>query len=208
MLSQSPEVQRFDLSCLKIILTAGSILSPTIRMEAMERIPSLRYIREAYSLTECGIVTLTYPREKKTSVPGGMKPIDLPDDHIMPVGLPNMYTQIKIINRQTSDLVQGPDEHGEICIKSPQCFQGYLDQSEGGGQIFDNDGFFHTGDLGYYDSQGVVYFIENMASLIHFWMYEVSPSILESRLLSSNNIVDAAVIGIPDKENGQVLYYN
>ena len=39
---------------------------------------------------------------------------------------------------------------------------------------------------------------------IHFWMYEVAPSILESRLLGSNNIVDAAVVGIPDKENGQV----
>ena len=50
MLSQSPEVGRFDLSCLKVILSAGSILSPTIRMEAMERVPSLRYIREAYGL--------------------------------------------------------------------------------------------------------------------------------------------------------------
>ena len=35
-------------------------------------------------------------------------------------------------------------------------------------------------------------------------MYEVAPSILESRLLGSNNILDAAVVGIPDKENGQV----
>jgi len=40
--------------------------------------------------------------------------------------------------------------------------------------------------------------------LIHFWMYEVAPSILESRLLGSNNILDAAVVAIPDKENGQV----
>ena len=35
-------------------------------------------------------------------------------------------------------------------------------------------------------------------------MYEVAPTILESRLLGSNNIVDAAVVGIPDKENGEV----
>ena len=49
-----------------------------------------------------------------------------------------------------------------------------------------------------------MYFIESIGNLIHFWMYEVSPSILESRLLGSNNIVDAAVVGIPDKENGQV----
>ena len=36
-------------------------------------------------------------------------------------------------------------------------------------QVFDSDGFFRTGDLGYYDSQGVVYFIEIIANLIHFW---------------------------------------
>ena len=38
-------------------------------------------------------------------------------------------------------------------------------------------------------------------------MYEVAPSILESRLLGSNNIVDAAVVGIPNKENGQVIFF-
>ena len=71
-------------------------------------------------------------------------------------------------------------------------------------QLLDNDGFFHTGDLGYYDNQGVIYFIEKIENLIHFWMYEVAPNILESRLLGSNNIVDAAVVGIPNRENGEV----
>ena len=46
--------------------------------------------------------------------------------------------------------------------------------------------------------------MECIDNLIQFWMYEVQPSILESRLLGSNNIVDAAVVGIPDQENGQV----
>ena len=151
MLSHSQEVTRFDLSGLKCILSAGSILSATIRMEAMDKIPSLRYIREAYCLNECGMVTLTYPREKKNSVPGGIKAIDLPDDHVMPVGLPNMYTQVKIINRQTGENVQGPDEQGEICIKSPQCFKGYLNTDHSA--TTDSEGFFHTGDLGYYDNQ-------------------------------------------------------
>ena len=99
--------------------------------------------------------------------------------------------------------VNGPDEQGEICVKSPQCFLGYLNQAEKNKevwyhkyyyivenfelesnisivlildkedfyhlQIFDHDGFFHTGDLGYYDCQGVVYFIECIANLINFW---------------------------------------
>ena len=68
----------------------------------------------------------------------------------MPVGLPNMYTQIKIKNRLADEPVQGPDEQGEICIKSPQCFKGYLNDDS---NILDSDGFFHTGDLGYYDAQ-------------------------------------------------------
>jgi acyl-coenzyme A synthetase/AMP-(fatty) acid ligase len=39
-----------------------------------------------------------------------------------------------------------------------------------------------------------------ISNLISFWMYEVSPSVLESRLLSHYSVVDAAVVGIPDKE--------
>ena len=46
MLSQSPEVSRFDLSCLKILVTGGGLLSATIRMEVMERIPTIKYVRE------------------------------------------------------------------------------------------------------------------------------------------------------------------
>ena len=129
MLSQSPDVSRYDLSCLKIILTGGSLLSATIRMELMERIPTVKYVREAYGLNECGLVCLTYPREKKNSV-SASKVVDLPDDHVMPVGLPNMYTQIKIINRQTGQPVNGHDEQGEICVKSPQSFLGYLNHDQ------------------------------------------------------------------------------
>ena len=44
--------------------------------------------------------------------------------------------------------------------------------------------------------------------MIHFWMYEVAPNILEARLLGSMNIIDAAVVGIPHKENGEVSCYN
>ena len=70
MLSQSPDVSRYDLSCLKILITGGGLLSATIRLEVMERLPTLKYVREAYGLNECGLVILTYPREKKNSVSG------------------------------------------------------------------------------------------------------------------------------------------
>eukprot|EP00094_Tigriopus_californicus_P002372 TCALIF_02290-PA protein Name:"Similar to 4cl2 Probable 4-coumarate--CoA ligase 2 (Dictyostelium discoideum)" AED:0.08 eAED:0.08 QI:10/0.81/0.83/0.91/0.90/0.83/12/272/929 len=201
LLSQSKSITKYDMSCLKSITTSGGVLSSTIRIELLERFPNVKYVREAYGLNECGLVTLTYPREKKNSVTTA-KALETPNDHVMPVGLPNMYTQIKIISRQSNENVGGHDEQGEICIKSPQTFVGYL--NEDNKHLLDAEGFFHTGDLGYYDSQGVIYYVEKIENLIHFWMYEVAPNILESRLLGSSNIVDAAVVGIPNKENGEV----
>ena len=91
---------RFDMTCLRMLITGGSRLSSSIRMDVMEKIPTIRYVREGYGLNECGIVCLTYPREKKNSVTAA-KLADAADDHELPVGLPNMYTQIKIVNRQT-----------------------------------------------------------------------------------------------------------
>ena len=109
---QSPDVSRFDLSFLRVLITGGSHLSANVRMEVMERIPSLRYIREGYGLNECGIVCISYPREKKISVAATQLGSDLPDDHVLPVGLPNMFSQIKIINRQTGKYV---NSIGALC---------------------------------------------------------------------------------------------
>lgn len=50
---------------------------------------------------------------------------------------------------------------------------------------------------------GNIYLVQ-ISCLISFWMYEIAPSVLECRLLSHTSVVDAAVVAIPDKENGQI----
>jgi len=195
MLSQSSTVELYDISHLKVVITGGSILGPTISKELMERLPNLRFIREAYGLKEAGFLTYTYPRLEK----GGS--VRVPDDHLMPVGFPNMWTSFKVVDRQSGQPVTGPDMQGELCVKTCQLLPSYLGQDE---SVTDSEGYFHTGDLGYYDKDGVIHFVEQISSLISFWMYEISPSVLESRLLSHSSVVDAAVVSIPDKENGQI----
>merc|ERR1712013_71519 len=196
MLSQSATVEIFDLSHLKVLITGGSILGPTTSRELMERLPNLRFIRESYGLKETGMLTYTYPKFDKSA--GTPK---VPDDHLMPVGFPNMWTSFKVVDRQTGQPVTGPDLQGELCVKTCQLLPGYLGQEE---SILDSEGYFHTGDLGYYDNTGVIHFVEQISGLISFWMYEIAPSVLESRLLSHSAVVDAAVVAIPDKENGQI----
>merc|ERR1719228_982136 len=196
MLSLSSNVEMFDLSNLKVVITGGTILGPTISRELLERLPNMKFVRESYGMKETGLLTYTYPQFDKSSSTS-----KVPDDHIMPVGLPNMWTSFKVVDRQTGQPVSGPDLQGELCVKTCQLLPGYLGQEE---PLVDNEGYFHTGDLGYYDSNGVIYFVEQISSLISFWMYEIAPSVLESRLLSHASVVDAAVIAIPDKENGQI----
>jgi len=195
MMSQSSQLDILDLSSLKVIITGGSILGPTISRELQERLPSIKFIRESYGLKEAGLLTYNYPKFDKSG------PNTVPDDHLMPLGLPNMWTSFKIIDRITGQPVSGPDLQGEICIKTCQMSPGYLTQT---GDILDNEGYFHTGDLGYYDKDGVIHFVEHISNMISFWMYEISPSVLESRLLSHSSVADAAVVSVPDKENGQL----
>ena len=64
---------------------------------------------KTFNINYLVIIKLTY-REKKNSVSAAMASLELPDDHVMPVGLPNMYTHIKIRSRQCDENVEGPGE--------------------------------------------------------------------------------------------------
>ena len=90
VMSQSSQMEIYDMSSLKVIITGGSILGPTISRDLMEKLPSLKFIRESYGLKEAGLLTYNYPKFDKSG------PNSVPDDHLMPVGLPNMWTSFKV----------------------------------------------------------------------------------------------------------------
>ena len=152
MLSQSSQLEVHDLSQLRVIVTGGAILGPTISRDLQEKLPSIRFIRESYGLKETGLLTYNYPKYDKSGS-------SVPDDHLMPVGLPNMWTSFKIIDRITASPVAGPDMQGELCVKTPQLSSGYLGHPQ---SLLDNEGYFHTGDLGYYDRDGIIHFVEQV----------------------------------------------
>ena len=73
-----------------------------------------------------------------------------------------LYYIIQVVDRQTGQPVTGPDLQGELCVKTCQLLPGYLGQEE---SILDSEGYFHTGDLGYYDNTGVIHFVEQVLEL-------------------------------------------
>jgi 4-coumarate--CoA ligase len=118
------------------------------------------------------------------------------------IGRPVPGTQIKIINSYGESLEA--NQVGEICVKSDQVTPGYLNNEDANLELFTVDGYLRTGDAGYFDEDGLFYVVLRYKDIIKVEEMSVSPFELESILLSHEAVEDAAVIGIPDEERGEV----
>ena len=81
---------------------------------------------------------------------------------------------------------------------------GYLNNPEATAATIDADGWLHTGDIGHLDEDGHLYVVDRLKELIKFKGFQVAPAELEGVLLSHPAVADAAVVGLPDEEAGEV----
>ena len=98
----------------------------------------------------------------------------------------------------------GCDEKGELCFRGPQVMKGYLNRPEATSSTIDSDGWLHTGDVGYADSEGNFFIVDRVKELIKYKGFQVAPAELEAVLLTHHAISEAAVIPKPDEEAGEV----
>ena len=91
---------------------------------------------------------------------------------------------------------------GELCLKGPQCFRGYVNASLDA-DAFDGDGWFHTGDLGFVDLEGFVHVTGRLKDVIIRNAENISALEVEEALYRHPDVVDAAVIGVPDHRTGE-----
>jgi acyl-CoA synthetase (AMP-forming)/AMP-acid ligase II len=98
----------------------------------------------------------------------------------------------------------GAGERGELWIRGPQVMAGYLGNPRATAGTIDADGWLKTGDLGYVDGEGNVFVVDRLKELIKVSAYGVAPAELEAVLLTHPNVADAAVVGRPDEERGEI----
>lgn len=90
-------------------------------------------------------------------------------------------------------------ETGELWIKGPNVFKGYLNNPEGTAASLTPDGYFKTGDVGHQDKDGNFYITDRVKELIKYKGFQVPPAELEGILTSHPKIADVAVIGVYDE---------
>ena len=117
-------------------------------------------------------------------------------------GKPLVDTIIEIRDRNDKALPIG--EIGQICAKGPQIMKGYWKKEEETQKAL-KGGWMHTGDAGYMDEEGYVYIQDRIKDMIVSGGENIYSTEVEAVLFDHPNVVDAAVIGVPDDQFGEVV---
>jgi acyl-CoA synthetase (AMP-forming)/AMP-acid ligase II len=185
-LAKHPLVDQFDLNSLDFVMSGAAPLSAELTEAAAQRLGCT--VLQGYGLTETSPVTHVSPRERNKP---GM------------VGVLTPSTEAKIVDLDSGEEVP-TGERGELCIRGPQNMKGYLDDPEATAAMIDEDGWLHTGDVATVDDEGYFAIVDRVKELIKYKGFQVAPAELEALLLGHPQITDAAVIGRPDEEAGEI----
>ena len=168
---------------LRIILGLGSA---PIRDRVIERF-GVEDVLECFGSTDAGVVTIT-PRGEPPR-PGSCGP-----------AVPGV--RLKVV--ADGGRVLPPREVGEIAVESPASMAGYFKDPQATAAAV-RDGWFYTGDLGYLDEDGWLYFVDRKRDVIRRGGENVSSVLVEKTLREHPQVTEAAVIGVPDPVLGQEI---
>lgn len=188
-LNKHPLATKADLSSLRRIICAAAPLSQDMVNELHEKRPHCT-AGQAYGMTE-------------TSPSVTINPISSCGTKAASSGIPVPNTMVKIHDGNTGKECDR-NETGEVCVKGPQVMLGYLNNKKATDEMLDSDGWLHTGDIGYLDNENHLFIVDRVKELIKFKGLQVPPAELEAILCSHDAVADAAVIGIPDDDAGEL----
>ncbi|KAL4717917.1 hypothetical protein ACJJTC_001335 [Scirpophaga incertulas] len=181
-LGKSPLVSKYDMSTVMGVLCGAAPLSSETINDALKRLPNCIGIFQGYGMTETAL-TATYDSDPEKSKPGSG-------------GYPLAGVKAKVVDIETRKRL-GNNESGEICLKGPQIMKGYMGNEAATREMFDEEGYLKTGDIGYYDKDGCFFVIDRLKELIKYKGFQVPPAEVESVLLEHPSISECAVVGNP-----------
>ena len=117
------------------------------------------------------------------------------------VGKPALHTEIRVVDEQGSDV--GTDVIGELWVRGPNVTPGYWERPKANQDSF-TDGWLHTGDAARVDADGYVYIVDRWKDMYISGGENVYPAEVEQVLFHHPNVLDVAVIGVPDERWGEV----
>lgn len=176
---QVSNVKKFNLSKLRLIFSTGSLFGETLKQHVGKVLPHVTAI-SFYGSTE-------------TTTSISMEVIHL--GHRNAVGHVLPGNQVKIVDQSGTALNNW--QKGEILVKRDEMFHGYYNSPEKTRESVDEDGWLHTGDIGYFDGTGCLYIVDRIKDIILYRNFWVVPGALEDKIAALEGIKEVVVVGIP-----------
>ena len=131
-----------------------------------------------------------------------MNPMNLKDFNGK-IGLPISSTEVVIQDDDWNDVALG--ERGEICIRGPQVMDSYWKRAKETSNVLSNEGWLHTGDIGFIDEDGFVQIVDRKKDMILVSGFNVFPNEVEEVISAHPDVIEVGVIGKPDEHSGEVV---
>lgn len=183
LMAKSPIIDKYDMSSIRMMNSGAAPLTKDLVDAVYKRLKIP--LKQAYGLSETSPATHAQPWETWDKTIGSVGTL-----------LPNQTA--KYVSEDEKEVPAG--QTGELWIKGPNVFLGYLNNEEGTKNALTADGYFKTGDVGYQDKEGNFYITDRIKELIKYKGFQVPPAELEGYLIGHPDIDDVAVIGVEDHE--------
>ena len=182
-----PDFAKVDFSKLRFAIGGGAAVQKAVA-ERWQRITGVP-LCEGYGLTECS-PTVT------------CNPLDLKEFNGS-IGLPMPSTEISIRDENGVEVPLGAA--GELCVRGPQVMKGYWNRPDETARVMTPDGFLRTGDVASIDARGFVRIVDRQKDMILVSGFNVYPNEVEQVVALHPLVIEAAAVGVPDRNSGEAV---
>lgn len=183
-------VSNEQLSSIFAVMIVGAAPALEHRRALFELLPPTAVLCTGYGMTEVSKTTLLLQ----------FRTLENSDS----VGNLTSGMKVRIID-DNGDAV-GPKETGEIVIKSKYSWQGYYKDPENTAKALNSEGWYHSGDLGFFDKKGLLHIVGRKKEILKVNGYHVSPIEIEQTILQLRGVSEACVFGVKDDLTANRLY--
>uniref|UniRef100_A0A0D9VCV8 4-coumarate--CoA ligase n=1 Tax=Leersia perrieri TaxID=77586 RepID=A0A0D9VCV8_9ORYZ len=191
-IAKSPRVTAEDLASIRMVMSGAAPMGKELQDAFMAKIPNA-VLGQGYGMTEAGPVLamcLAFAKEPFKVKSGSC-------------GTVVRNAELKIVDPDTGASL-GRNQSGEICIRGEQIMKGYLNDPEATKNTIDEQGWLHTGDIGFVDDDDEIFIVDRLKEIIKYKGFQVPPAELEALLITHPEIKDAAVVSMKDDLAGEV----
>lgn len=178
-----------NAAMLQTVLCGGASLSPELVRRFSQKFPHVILV-QGYGLTETTAGFCRCIGEQESRRTGS-------------VGRLSWGTEAKIVDPETG-VALPPGVPGELLVRGPFVMKGYLGDEESTAKVLDSEGWLRTGDICIIEKYGFLFIVDRMKEIIKCNGYQVAPAELEDLLQTHPGIDEAAVVGYPDDQSGEL----